>query len=77
MTFTLPVEIFTRRDAWDVIPSYPSAVRLSNQALAALPVTQISVERLFSAMRLLLSDLRSWLKQNTVEAMPLLRTNMI
>ena len=65
-------------DAWDVIPFYPTAVRLSDQALAALPVTQVSgVERLFSAMRLLQSDLRSWHKQNTVEAMLLLHTNMI
>ena len=32
---------------------------------------------LFSAMRLLLSDIRSWLKQDAVEAMLLLRTNMI
>jgi hypothetical protein len=39
-------------------------------------VTQVSVERLFSAMRLLLSDLRSLLKQDAVEAMLLLRANM-
>ena len=54
MTFPLSVEIFTKRDPWDVIPSYPTAVRLSNLALSALPMTQVSVERLFSAMRLLL-----------------------
>ena len=58
-------------------PSYPTAVRPCSLALAALPVTQVSVERLFSAMRLLLSDLRSRLKQDAVEAMLLLRTNMI
>ena len=46
-------------------------------ALAALPVTQVSVERLFSEMRLLLSGQRSRLKQDAVEAMFLLRTNMI
>jgi hypothetical protein len=39
-------------------------------------VTQVSVERPFSAMRLLLSDLRSLLKQDAVEAMLLLRANM-
>ena len=54
MTSPLSVDIFTKRDAWDVIPFYPTAVRLFNQALAALPVTQVSIERLFSAMRLLL-----------------------
>ena len=56
---------------WDVIPSYPTAVRPCSLALAALPVTQVSVERLFS-MRLLLS--RSRLKKDAVEAMLLLRT---
>ena len=46
------------------------------QVLAALPVTQVSVERLFSAMRLLLSDLRSRLKQDAVKALLVLRTNL-
>ena len=60
--------------------SYPTAVWLSNQALAALPVSQVSVDRLFSAMMLFLSDLRSDLsdlKQYAVEAMLLLCTNII
>ena len=39
-------------------------------------VTQVSVERLFSAMKLLLTDLRSRLKPDVVEAMLLLRTNL-
>ena len=56
---------------WDVIPSYPTAVRPCSLALAALPVTQVNVERLFSAMRLLLSDPRA------VQAILVLRTNMI
>ena len=44
--------------------------------LASLPVTQVSVERLFSAMKLLLTDLRSRLKPDAVEAMLLIRSNM-
>ena len=36
--------------------------------VASLRVTHVSVERLFSAMRVLPSDLRSRLKQDTVEA---------
>ena len=51
------VFFFTKGDVQDVIPSNPTAVRPCSLALAALPVTQVSVERLFSAMRLLLSDL--------------------
>ena len=76
MTFPLFVEIFTKRDVWDVIPLYPTAVRPSSLALAALPVA-VSVERFVSPMRLLLSNLRSRLKQDAVEAMLQLRTKMI
>ena len=45
--------------------------------LATLPVVQVSVEWLLSAKRLLLSDLRSRLKQDAVEAVLLLRKSMI
>ena len=64
---------------WEDIPSYPTAVRPCSVALAAIPVTQVGVERLFSAMWLLLSDLWTRLKQDAVETMLLLllRTNMI
>ena len=64
---------------WEDIPSYPTAVRPCSVVLAVIPVTQVSVERLFSAMWLLLSDLWTRLKQDAVETMLLLllRTNMI
>ena len=62
---------------WDDIPSHHTAVRPCSRALAALPVKRVSVERLFSAIRLLLSDLWSRLRQDAVEAKPSLRTNMI
>ena len=65
------------QDVCDVVPSYPTALRPCRLAFAALPVTQVSVERLFSAMRLFLSDLRSRLKQDAVEATLLLNTNKI
>ena len=56
----------------------PPAGRPCSIALAALPVTQVSVERLLSALRLLfLSDLWPRLEQDAVEAMLLLYTNMI
>ena len=35
---------FTKRDVWNIIPSYPTAVRPCSIALAALLVTQVSVE---------------------------------
>ena len=77
MTFPFSIEIFAKRDVLDVIPSYPTTVRPCSLALAALPVTRASVERLFSAMRLLLSDLRSRHKQDAVKALLLLIANMI
>ena len=58
-------------------PTYPTAVRPLRLALAALPVTRVSVELLFFAMSQHLSDLRFRLEQDTVEAMLLLRMNMI
>ena len=66
---------FTKTNVWDAIPSYPNAVRSCSLAPAALPVTQVSVERLFSAMRLLLLGMQSWIKQDAVET--ILCTNMI
>ena len=60
------------------IPLYPTVVRpFSCLTLAALPVMQVRIERFCSAMRLLLWDLRSWLKQDTVEATLRFRTNRI
>ena len=61
---------------WDIIPSYPTAVWPCSIALASLAVKQVSVERLF-AMKPLLSGLLSRLKQDAVEAMLLLRANII
>jgi len=43
--------------------------------LAALPPTQVYVERLFSAMKILLTDLRSKMKHDIVEAILFLKSN--
>ena len=43
--------------------------------LAPLPPTQVSVERLFSAMKILLTDLRSKMKDDIVEAILFLKSN--
>ena len=61
---------------WDVIPSYPTAVRPCSLALDVLPVTQVNVERLF-AMKPLLSGLLSQLKEDAIDAMLLLSANII
>ena len=57
--------------------SYPDGVKVPCSVLAALPVTQVSIERLFSAMKLLLTDLQSGLKPDVVEAMLVLCTNLL
>lgn len=44
--------------------------------LTALPPTQVSVERLFSALKILKSDRRNRLKDKMLNAMLLLRANM-
>ena len=43
--------------------------------LAPLPPTQVTVERLFSAMKILLTDLRSKMKDEIVEAILFLKSN--
>ena len=66
-------------DVWTVIETnetYPVAIRECCQTLAAFPVTQVSVERLFSVMKLLVHDLRSRMKPDVIEAMLLLRTDI-
>ena len=44
--------------------------------LTALPPTQVSVERLFSALKILKSDRRNRLKDKMLNAMLLLRAKM-
>ena len=43
---------------FDMILNYPEGVQHAARVLTALPVTQVSVERLFSALKIILSDAR-------------------
>ena len=66
---------FTRlmgKDIWGIIGRYPLAVQTTHLALAALPTTQVSVERLFCNMKFLLTYVRSRMKEDTEEAMLLI-----
>ena len=74
MTFPIFVEIFAKK-GW--VGRHPILTPLRFGPIAWLSVMRVRVERLFSEMGLLLSGLRSWLKQDAVEAMLLLRTSMI
>ena len=56
---------------------YPSGLKAATQTLTAIPVSQVSVERLFSGLKFILSDQRGAMKADLVEATLILRTNSI
>ncbi|KAM4037493.1 uncharacterized protein ACNLHF_016084 [Anomaloglossus baeobatrachus] len=58
------------------IPLYPDIVRDVARVVTALPPTQVSVERLFSALKIIRSDLRASMKEDLTEAILFLRTNL-
>ena len=60
----------------DPIENYPEVLQEVARILRAMPPTQVSVERLFSALRLFKTDLRSCLKEDILHALLLLKANM-
>ncbi|KAF0297608.1 hypothetical protein FJT64_004958 [Amphibalanus amphitrite] len=64
------------KTAYDgIADGFPAQLQPAAWTLTALPVTQVSVERLFSALKYIVSDARSSMKPDLVEAVLLLRTN--
>jgi len=61
------------RSVFDVMQVFPENVRRYCAAISGLPVTQVCVERLFSALKLLLADTRSRLKEDILQALLFLR----
>lgn len=61
----------------EAIPIYPEIAQDVAWVLTALPTTQVSVERLFSGLRFIKSDLRASMKEDLVEAILFLRTNSV
>lgn len=61
----------------DIINSekYPDELREVARLCSVLPVTQVSVERLFSALKIYKSDLRSCLKVDIIDDMLLIKAN--
>ena len=59
----------------DAISRYPAILPKVPYTVTALPSTQVSVERLFSALRIVRSDLRTSMKEDLSEAILFLRTN--
>ena len=62
---------------WEIIDVYPKPIRAACHALSSIPTTQVSVERCFSHLRLLLRDNRAALKSDITEALLFLRTNKL
>ena len=54
----------------EVIAAYPEIVKFP-----AMPSTQVSVERLFTALKIIKSDLRASIKVDLAEAILFLRTS--
>ena len=54
---------------------YPGILQKVAYTVTALPSTQVSVEKLFSALRIIRSDLRTSMKEDLLEAILFLRTN--
>ena len=57
------------------IERYSQIVQKVAYTVTALPPTQVSVERLFSALRLIRSDLRASTKEDLIVAILFLRSN--
>ncbi|KAM4044019.1 uncharacterized protein ACNLHF_008128 [Anomaloglossus baeobatrachus] len=59
----------------EAIPLYPEIVRDVAHVVTALPSTQVTVEKLFSSLKITRSDLRSSMKEDLMEAILFLTTN--
>ena len=64
------------KDLREAINLYPEELREVALLLKTMPVTQVSVERLFSALKLLKSDLRNKLKEDIIADILLMRANL-
>ena len=62
-------------NAVDAIAQYPTILPKVSFTVTALPPTQVTVEQLFSALRIIRSDLRASMKEDLLEAILFLRTN--
>ena len=60
---------------WDVIKQLEEPLLTTAQILSAMPVTKVSVERLFSSMKFILSEQKSSMTQELLEAILFLRAN--
>ena len=60
---------------WKIIDSLDEPLLTTAKILSAMPVTQVSVKRLFSSMKFILSDHRASMKQDLLDVILFLRAN--
>ena len=65
-----------KSDVWKAIDEhYPECIKSAARVILAMPPTQVSVEQLFSSLKILKSDRRNRLKADLLDAMLFLRSN--
>ena len=62
-------------NVWGMIDMYPKVVQPIARMVCSLPSTQVSVERLFSHLKLVLRENRANMEADLVDAILFLRTN--
>jgi hypothetical protein len=62
-------------NVWDIISRYPEVVQPVARMVSCLPSTQVSVERMFSHLKLVLRDNRARMGADLADAIIFLRTN--
>ena len=66
---------FKGETVWDVMKQLEEPLLTTAEILSAMPVTQVSVERLFSSMKFILSNQRLSMTRELLESILYLRAN--
>ena len=62
-------------NVWDIISKYPLIVQLVSRIVSCLPCTQVSVERMFSHLKLVLRENRVRMGNEVNDPIVFIRTN--
>ena len=64
LKYVLSVSRMKTKTVFEAIEMYPEPVKEMCAVLSSMPVTQVTVERLFSAMKIIMADQRSVMGEN-------------
>ena len=65
------------KSVWEAIDSYPEGLQEACRVVSAMPLTQVSVERLFSALKIIRADTRTNMKEDLLQSILFLRVNKV